>query len=522
MRKIREVLRLKWENQVSERAIAVSCSIARSTVGDYLRRARTAGLSWPLPADLDDSRLEQLLFARAKLEVPAGQRPQPDWSYIHRELRRKGVTLFLLWQEYKESHPDGYQYSRFCELFGRWRGRQDLVMRQSHKAGEKLFVDYAGPTIGVVDRWTGEVRQAQLFVAVLGASNYTYCEATWSQALPDWIASHVRAFSFIGGVVEVLVPDNLRSGVTSPHLYEPDLNPTYQEMATHYGVAVVPARVARPQDKSKAEVGVQVVEQWILARLRNRTFFSLAELNRAIAELLPQLNQRRFQKLAGCRQSLFEELDRPALRPLPSTKYEYAEWKKVRAHIDYHVQVDKHYYSVPYQLVKQELEARLTGTVVEVFNQGQRVASHRRSREKGRYTTVPEHMPQSHRHYAEWTPERLVRWAGEAGGATAEVVQTILSSRPHPQQGFRSCLGIMSLGKQYGAERLEAACRRAVALRTAGYKSIQSILKHGLESQPLPQSQAPEKKGIVHGNVRGAEYYAASLFGDKEEGGRPC
>jgi transposase len=518
MRKINEVLRLKHHCGVSNRDIACSCGVARSTVAEYLRRAAAAGLTWPLPEDLDDGRLEAMLFPPPPV-LPPESRPQPDWPVLHLELKKKGVTLFLLWQEYKAVSPEGYQYSRFCDLYGEWRGRQDLVMRQRHRAGEKLFIDYAGQTVPVVDRQTGEVRQAEIFVAVLGASNYTYSEATWSQSLPDWISSHVRALSYLGGAPEVLVPDNLKSGVTSPHLYEPDLNPTYQEMARHYGVAVVPARSGRPKDKAKAEQGVLLAERWILARLRNRTFFSLAELNQEIARLLMELNERSFQKLPGCRRSLFEELDRPALGPLPAAPYEYAEWKKVRVHIDYHVQVARHYYSVPYQLVGMECEARATATTVEVFHRGRRVASHVRSSRKGGFTTVTEHMPAQHREHAQWTPERLVRWARETGDAVAAVAQRILESRPHPQQGFRSCLGVMRLSKRYGDERLQAACRRALATGTCSYKSIESILKNGLDQKPLPQAAKPAP-AIEHENIRGADYYAPTL--PLDAGGRPC
>ncbi len=516
MRKIREVLRLRYAHHQTTRAIGVSCSIGRSTVSEYLQRAQDAGLSWPLPPDLDDQALESLLYPPPP--APEGGRPQPDWDYIHKELRRKGVTRFLLWQEYRASTSGGLQYSRFCERYQQWRGRQDPVMRQIHKAGEKLFIDYAGQKVPVTDRTTGEVRFAEVFVAVLGASSYLYCEATWSQGLPDWIASHIRAFEFFGGVPQVLVPDNLKAGVTSPHLYEPDLNPTYQDMAVHYGVAVVPARVRRPQDKAKAESGVQVAERWILARLRNRRFFSLAQLNQAISELLVELNGKPFQKLAGCRRSMFEEVDRAALRPLPTGRYQYAEWKKVRVHIDYHVQVAGHYYSVPYQLVKEELDARMTATTVELFRKGRRVASHVKGRRKGGFTTLDEHMPASHRHYAKWTPERLVRWAEETGGQTAAVITAILESRPHPQQGFRSCLGIMGLGKSYGPDRLEAACRRALALGTTSYKSIQSILKTGLDSRPLPDRKDKQLElSIDHDNIRGPGYYH-----ENGEGSLPC
>jgi len=520
MRKIKEVLRLKRSCGLTNRAIAHSCGIAPSTVGEYLRLSAAAGLTWPLAAELDDAALEALLFPPSP-SLAAGQRPQPDWVHLHLELKRhKGVTLFLLWQEHKAVYPEGHQYSRFCELYSQWRGRQDLVMRQTHRAGEKLFIDYAGPTVPVVDRVTGEIRQAQIFVAVLGASNYTYCEATWTQTLPDWIASHVRALQYLGGVPEVLVPDNLKSGVTSPHLYEPDLNPTYQEMASHYGVAVLPARVCRPKDKAKVEAGVQLAERWILARLRHRTFFSLAELNQAIVELLQVLNNKPFQKLAGSRRSLWEELDRPALRPLPQSPYEYAEWPKVRVHIDYHVAVDKHYYSVPHQLVGLRCEARVTAATVEVLHRGRRVASHVRSHLKGRYTTLPEHMPEHHRQYAKWTPERVVRWAGESGEAVSAVATRIIASRPHPQQGYRSCLGVMRLGKQYGNDRLEAACRRALATGACSYKSLASILKSKLDQQSLPQTAAPAP-AIEHDNIRGADYYAPALpFAT--EGGRPC
>jgi len=508
MRKIRQVLRLKFDCKLSNQAVATSCGISRTTVREYVRRATGARLSWPLPQDVTDSELEKLLFP-PPLSIPASERSLPDWAEIHKELKRKGVTLFLLWQEYKEAHPQGYQYSRFCDLYRAWAGTVDLPMRQNHKAGEKLFVDYAGQTMPVVDRLTGEVRQAQIFVAVSGASNYTYVEAIWTQTLPDWIASHKRAFAFMGGVHELVIVDNLRSGVSSACRYEPDINPTYQEMAQHYSSAILPARVRKPKDKAKVETGVLGIERQILARLRNHTFFSLAELNQAMAILLTEYNQRPLQKLPGSRRSLFESVDKPALKPLPKQPYEYADWKKATVSIDYHVEVDGHYYSVPYQLVRQKVEVRLTNTTVECFHNGRRVASHLRSDIKGRHTTLSEHMPKAHRQYAEWTPERLVRWAGKAGSATKELVEQIMASRAHPQQGFRSCLGIMRLGKCYGPDRLEAACERALTINARSYKSIASILKHGLDKQPMPQ-QRPQLPAIEHANVRGAQYYQQS------------
>jgi transposase len=505
MRKIEEVLRLKWEQGLTNRTIAKSLSIARSTVGEYLRRAKNGGLGWPLPADLDEAELERRLFPPAPV-VPAGSRLLPDWTAIHGELKRKGVTLFLLWEEYKQANPEGYQYSWFCKQYGSWAEKLDLVMRQQHRAGEKLFVDYAGQTVPVVDPATGEIRDAQIFIAVLGASNYTYAEATWSQSLADWIGSHVRAFAFLGGVPELVVPDNLKSGVAKACFYEPDLNPTYQDMASHYGCAVIPTRVRAPRDKAKVEVGVQVVERWILARLRKMTFFSLAELNTEIGKLLTFVNERSFKKLPGCRRSLFESLDKPALKPLSETPYVFAEWKKARVHIDYHVEIDGHYYSVPYQLVKHELDVRITRTTIEAFHKSRRVASHVRSFQRGGYTTLKEHMPTAHRFYADWSPERLVRWADKTGTATAKLVGAILSSRVHPQQGFRSCLGIMRLGKHYGAERLEAACARALIIGGLTCKSVKAILTHGLDQRPLPQAPI-ETKALHHENIRGAHYY---------------
>jgi transposase len=505
MRHIREVLRLKWACGLSDRKIAQSLRISRPTVAEYVRRAQTAGLSWPLPEALDDTALEGQLFITPH-HTPAARHPLPDWATVHQEHKRKGVTLFLLWQEYKALTPDGLQYSQFCAAYRRWRGQLDVVMRQYHRAGEKLCVDYAGQTIPVVNPLTGEVQDASIFIAVLGASNYTFAEATWSQTLPDWIGSHIRTFEALGGVPEVIVPDNLKAAVTRAHRYEPELNRTYADLAQHYGVAVVPTRAARPRDKAKVEVGVQIVERWILARLRHHTFFALPEVNRAIAALLVGLNQRPFKKLPGSRQSVFESLDRPALHPLPPQPYEYAEWKLVRVNIDYHVEVEGHYYSVPYALVRRQLDTRLSAQTVEVFHKGMRVASHQRSWHKGRHTPVAAHMPPAHRHYAEWTPQRLIRWAATTGEATAQVGETILASRPHPQHGFRACLGLMRLGKSYGAERLEAACQRAHALGACSYKSIASILKHDLDRQPLPQQPVPGAT-TTHANIRGPKYY---------------
>jgi transposase len=511
MLKTKEILRLKHELGLSNRKIAAHCGITHVTVADYLRRADRAGLGWPLPEGLSETQLQQCLFpsGRSLASVKGERRALPDWSEIHRQLRRKGVTLMLLWQEYKECHPeDGYQYSQFAHRYQQWLGGVDVVMRQTHRAGEKRFVDYAGQTMEIIDRHSGESRTAEIFVAVLGASNYTYTEASWSQSTQDWVSSPIRAFEFFGGCAEVLSPDNLKAAVNKPHRYEPQLNATYADMARHYQMAMVPARVARPQDKSKVENGVQRVEQWILARLRDSTFFSLGELNERIAQLRQALNSQPFQKLPGSRRSQFEALDLPALRPLPAQRYEYAQWLVARVAPNSHIRVEQCYYSVPYQLVKKQVEVRLTARLLEVLFKGERVASHLRNDHPGSYPTTPTHLPEGHQRQLEWTPQRLLRWAAENGPATAQLIQAVLDSRPYPQQAFNACLGVMRLGKSYGGARLEAACRRALHFGTLRYKSLESILKNGLDQQPLPAAEtAQEPTPLPHKNLRGSTYY---------------
>ena len=506
MRKIREVLRLKFDLDLTERQIAQSAQASRSTIAEYLRRFAEAGIAWPLPSDLADTALEARLFP-PKPALPDAQRPVPDWSLIHLEMRKKGVTLFLLWQEHKACHPEGFRYSWFCNHYRAWAGRLDAVMRQEHRAGEKCFVDYAGQTMPVTDRHTGEILQAQIFVGVLGASNYTYCDATWSQSLPDWIGSHIRMLEDFGAAPEILVPDNLKSGVVRTCRYEPELNPSYLELANHYGIAVVPARVRKPRDKAKVEGGVLIVERWILACLRNRSFFSLAELNAAIRELLTRLNLRPFKKLPGCRQGLFRTLDYPAMRPLPAQAHVFAEWKKVRVNVDYHVEVAGRLYSVPYALIGKPLDVRYTQHIIEILHRGERIASHARLHGGGsRYSTQSGHMPPKHRSMAEWTPERIERWAASIGPQSAQLIAALMAQRRHPQQAFRSALGILRMGKLYGNARLEAACRRAYAMNAISYKSIESMLKKRLDEAPLPADAQPTLP-LVHANVRGADYY---------------
>jgi transposase len=508
MRRVREILRLKYECGASDRAIAVAVGVARSTVQLCLTRAAAAGLAWPLPATLTDQGLEALLFAPTGGSRPGiRHKAEPNWAVIHRELRRPGVTLLLLWEEYRALHPQGYGYSRWCELYRSWEGRLSPTMRQAHPAGERLFVDYAGHTVEVVDGSSGEIRPAQVFVAVLGASNYTYAEATWTQSLPDWIGSHTRVLAFLGGVPRQIVPDNLRAGVLRANWYEPGINPTYRDLAAHYGTAILPTRVRRPRDKAKVEVGVLVVERWILARLRNQRFFSLAELNTAIAALITDLNARPMRKLGVSRRQLFDQLDGPALLPLPAEPFVYAEWRIRRVALDYHVEIDGHYYSVPHRLLRERVEARVTVRTVELFHKGERVAVHVRGGARGRHTTLPEHMPQAHRRHAEWTIERIRQEAAAIGPATARLTALILESRPHPEQGFRACLGILRLVRSYGRDRVEAACARGLEIGARSYGSVQSILQHGLDRQPPAAEPASGEPPLIHPNIRGSGYY---------------
>jgi transposase len=507
MRKTRELLRLHYELKLGQRQIARSVQISQSTVHDYLARFAQSGLSWPLPEGVGEAELEAAMFpAEPTAEPVSGQRTMPDFVHIHKELQQhKHTTLELLWEEYRAAHPDGYRYSRFCHYYQQWKQQRDLVMRQEHHPGEKLFVDWAGATIPVHDPETGAVSQAPLFVAVLGTSNYTYAEATRSQELEPWISAHVRAFEFIGGCPKLVVPDNAKTGVTRACRYDPDLNPTYQEMALHYGVGVVPARPYKPRDKAKVEVGVQIAQRWIVAALRHRKFFSLHELNLAIRELLDKLNRRPFQKRAGSRDSLFVELDQPALRPLPAERFDMSAWRQAKVNIDYHIQFDDSFYSVPYTLTGKTVEVRATASTIEIFHRGERVASHVRAHKPYQASTLPEHRPRSHQAHLEWPPSRIVEWAATIGPHTAQVVEKILAAFPHPEMGYRSCLGIIRLSQRYSPSRMEAAAQRALATGAIRYKSIDSILRRSLDQQPLAEATA--ERPTTHDNIRGAEYF---------------
>jgi len=515
MRKIREVLRLKLDLKLSDRLVAQSVSLSRSTVQDYVARALQAGLSWPLSPELDDVQLEALLF-RTYQQAAVSPAHQPDWPALDRELRRKGVTHQLLWEEYRRHHPDGWQYATFNENYRKWKATTGLVMRQTHRAGEKLFVDYAGLTLPLTDPRSGKVSVGQIFVATLGASEYTYAEVTRTQGIQDWIGSHIRALEFFGGVPEVIVPDNLKAGVQHASRYEPELNRTYQEFAQHYDVAVIPARVRKPKDKALVEVHVQIVERRILAPLRDRVFFSLPEVNEAVWALLGDLNQQSFQKRPGSRRSEFELLDQPVLRPLPGHPFEIAEWKQTTVGLDYHVVVQGHAYSVPHQHAKTRVDVRLTPRLIEIYRSGQRIAVHHRVIAQPPFsqqqTTIPDHMPAHHRHYREMSQEHLVQQAQTIGEATTALVRAIFDGDKHPEQKKRVVTGLLRLHREYG-KRLEAACRRALYLQAHSLQSVTSILKHRLDEAELPT--APVELPVAeHSNLRGPTYFAE---GDEPE-----
>jgi transposase len=504
MRKVREVLRLRHALSLSYREIGEALGVSKTAAAEIVRRAQVTGLTWPLPQLLDDGELERRLFTAPGEAQP--DRPAPDWAKLHEELKRRSVTLVLLWQEYRAEHPDGYGYSRFCDFYSEWRRSVSATMRQTHAAGEKLFVDFAGDTVPVINPLTGEIRLAHIFVAALGASNFTYAEARWSEGLADWISVHVNALTAIGGVPRAVVCDNLKAGVTKPSRYEPGINRTYQELATHYSFVVLPTRIKKPRDKAKAEVAVQIVQRFVLARLRNRRFFSLDELNVAIRECVADLNAKIMRKLGKSRRELLETIERPALKPLPAEPYRYAEWKRARVAPDYHIEIAGHYYSVPSRLIREVVEARITSMTVEIFHRGKRVASHAFSAVRNRHTTIAEHMPSAHRRYGALTSAWIMAEAAKIGPSTVALVEAIMKAKPHPEQGYRSCLGILRLGKQYGTDRLDAACRRGNDIGARTYGSIASILQHGLDRADA-QEKAPDGAPIQHANIRGRRYY---------------
>lgn len=511
MRRIREVLRLKNECRLSHRQISASTGMSKGSVSDYLRRAGEAGVTWEQACELDDAELERRLFHDDGRNPPPERAPI-DLAWVRQEMRKPGVTLQLVWTEYREAvlargdrlHP--YGYSQFCELYRRYEEKVDVVMRQTHRAGEKLFVDYSGKGLAIWDRETGERIEVQLYVAVLGASNYTYVEATRTQQLADFVMSTIRALEYFGAVPEIVVPDQMRSAVSGPHRHDPVLNPTYAEMAAHYGMAVIPARPGKPRDKAKVEGGVLIAQRWIVACLRGRKFYSLDALNEAIAELLERLNTRPFAKLEGCRRSLFEQLERPAMRPLPATRYPLAMWKRARVNIDYHVEYDHRLYSVPHTLVGKQVEVRATSATIELLHAGRRVASHARSYgPKGTAVTDPAHRPKSHQAYGDWPPSRVLGWAEKIGPNVAEVVRKILEARPHPEMGYRSCLALLKDARRHDATRVDAACARALAIGSPTRQSVLAILRRGLDRVAV--EPPPHKPPVSHELIRGGGYY---------------
>ena len=510
MRKTTEVLRLAAEG-LSQRQIAASTGVAKTTVLEYLARAKEAGISWPLPEDMDGEALEAALFPAVAAELANRGRPVPEWREVHRQLkdRRHHVTLRLLWVEWKADHRDGWNYSQFCYHYRRWLGVQDVVMRLSYGGGERMFVDFSGDKVRWVDPGTGEVRDAEVFVAVLGASGLIYAEATRGQDLDSWLGAHIHAWEAYGGVAAVTVPDNLKSGVTRACWYDPEVNASYLELARHFNTVVLPTRTAKPRDKAAVEAGVLAVERWVLAPLRNRRFHSLAELNEAMAERTGELNARAFRGEPTSRRELFDELERDHLRALPAGRFELPKWRPATVHIDYHVDAgDGHYYSVPYRYVRQKVDVRVTSATVEVFKGTARIASHPREHGRRRYVTDPAHMPASHRAHLEWTPERLVSWAANISASTAELVEAILASRPHPEHAYRATLGIISLARRYGNDRVGAASARALAVGALSYTSVKSILAENLDRLPLPEPGPAPPPPPEHDNLRGGDYYA--------------
>lgn len=501
VRKIREILRLHHDAGLSNRAIARACKISNSTVGDYLQRAQAVGIGWPLPEPVDEAALYQKLFPENSAPL-ATTRPLPDWEEIRKELKKKGVTLKLLWDEYKAQHPDGYKYTQFCTYYRNWAKTQSPTGRFLHPGGEVMEVDYAGLTVTIVNPETGETRQAPVFVATLPASDYLYAEVQPSQELVHWINGHVRAVNFFGGLTKIFRPDNPKVGVKSPNYYEPDLNPTYQEMAEYYQVAVLPARVRKPRDKSLAENGVQNVERWVIAPLRHQTFFSVGEANRAFHPLLEALNNREMKHLGKSRRQLFEEVDQPELRPLPETPYTYATWKKARVNLDYHVEFAKHFYSVPHTLIHEEVQIKATERMVEIFHKGQSVALHPRSSATGRFTTRAEDMPSTHRFVVELDADWLLRQAQAVGPATTEYVKALLKARPFPEQAYRSCLGVLSLTRKFPPSHLETACQRLQVSHVFSYRDLKHELLALASHSPEPVAPAP-----LHANIRGETYY---------------
>jgi transposase len=510
MTSYREILRLSAQG-ISQRSIARSCECSRNTVARVLALAQQQKLDWANVRDLTDSDLYSQLFPN---QTPTGQRKAPDCEYIHREMAKSGVTLSLLWNEYcgecRNNQEIPLKYAQYCNLYHKFSLTTKATMHIDRKPGEQMEVDWAGQTAEIVDRDTGEIIPAYVFVAVLSCSQYAYVEAFLRQDLECWIAAHVNAFQFFGGVTRILTPDNLKTGVEQAAWYTPVINRTYHEMAEHYGTAVIPARVRKPKDKPNAEGAVGIISTWILAALRNQKFFTLAELNAAILEKLETSNANPFQKKTGSRLSVFLEEEKTALQPLPVSQYELAMWKIATVQFNYHITIEKMHYSVPYEYIKQEVEVRITRQVIEVFYHNHRICSHPRLHgQEGQYSTITEHMPTEHQQYLQWNGERFIAWADKVGPHTVTTVKAVLASHKVEQQGYRSCMALLKLADKYSITRVEAACARALSYTPSpSYKNISTILKSGQDKLNQSPAQSPEDtKSDHYGFTRGADYY---------------
>lgn len=510
MRKIRDILRSHFDGRLSPRQTALALKVSRGAVLRCLGRFRTSSLAYPLPDGLSDTELEARLYPRS---APVGHSRKPhltkeECADIHREMSRDGVTLQLLWEEYRAQSPQGLGYSWFCEQYARYKKGLGISFRNTYKGGEMSFLDYSGKKREIVDRATGEVREVELFVWCWGASNFTYWEFSESQQTLDFLGSQARGLIYFGCVPRLTVPDNLKTGVTAACRFEPELNLSYERFAEHYGTTVLPARVRKPKDKAKVEGGVRLAQRWLLGRLRNRVFFSLAELNAAAHELLAAFNAKVMKGYGQSRRQVFEELDKPSALPLPTASYEMGIWKRpVRLGVDYHLEIEGHFYSAPYTLRGRILAVKISERLVEVFLGVDRVASHRRLVGKRRHSTQTEHMPQSHQQYVEWNSERIVAWAEKVGPSAHALAQAMLLNRRHPQQAYRSILGITRLEKNYGKERLDSACALALRYNLLTYKAVADILKNGREKGPTGEKAPSRRTAPPHGNIRGAAYY---------------
>jgi transposase len=509
MRKIKEVLRLHYEAKLTQATIARVNHISRYAVQQYIIRFTATGLSWPLSEEISDTILESKLFP---VKSDKSHRQALDYGYLLKEIRRPDATLSVLWEEYKQQHPDGYQYSYFCDLFNAYRGKLNYSMRQEHKAGEKTFLDFGDSPLTIIDRRTGQETRTKIFVSVWGASNLMYAESSFDEKLPTWISLNIHALEYYGCCPRAMVPDNLKSAVSKASRYEPDINPTYAEFAEHYGTVIFPARPYRPKDKSRAENGVKMAKRWILFRLRNQTFYSLNELNQAIRVLLDDFNRRLMKKMKKSRRELFELWDNPHALPLPEKPYEFAEWKKAKVQFNYHIAYDSHHYSVPYTFIHKEVAIKATRTLLEIYHKGNRICSHARSYKEHGYTTVNEHMPERHIKYLEWTPERILNYAEKYGSSVKALVQEVMAQRKFPQQAYKSCMGIVRLENTYSAERLNLACRRALEYRAYSYRSVLNILEKGLDKQKSRSLPSSIPIARNHENIRGADYYFENIL----------